>query len=354
MVFMLPDKIYTHRIWDLGLTVRHFCFVAGHFNAAMESIGRAVRPKSQMRWVYVLSFIVLPMLLTACGGHIFHRVERGETLYSIGWVYGYDYRQLARWNNIQSPYTLSPGQRVRVAPPSGKSISPSRKYRTANTRKGLSPATRKTPAPVIEAGGTSVDTTSKITRNVSRGQRREQRAVVLDKSNVTRASEAEKHDVKSVVAVAKTAVKSVFNQTGVTPPKSLTGKPGWRWPTKQRRILRTFLADNPARQGLDIAGEKGSPVLATAAGRVVYAGSGLVRYGRLIIIKHNERYLSAYAHNQKLRVKEGDRVKVGQHIADMGRTGNLGDHFINDNRAKLHFEIRQNGRPVDPLRYLPK
>ena len=92
----------------------------------------------------------------------------------------------------------------------------------------------------------------------------------------------------------------------------------------------------------------------SATGRVVYAGSGLVRYGRLIIIKHSERYLSAYAHNQKLRVKEGDTVKAGQRIADMGRTGNLGDNFINDNRAKLHFEIRQNGRPVDPLRYLPK
>ncbi len=300
--------------------------------------------------IYILSLMLLLMLLTACGGHIFHRVERGETLYSIGWVYGYDYRQLARWNNIQPPYTLTPGQRVRVAPPSGKNISSSQKYRSASVQKGKSPSSRKTPAPVIEAGGSSVETMSKTTGNVSR----EQRAVALDKSNVTRTNEAEKHDVQSVVAAAKTAVKRVFNQTDTTPPKSFTGKSGWRWPTKQRRILRTFLADNPARQGLDIAGEKGSPVLAAATGRVVYAGSGLVRYGRLIIIKHNDRYLSAYAHNQKLRVKEGDIVKAGQRIADMGRTGNLGDNFINDNRAKLHFEIRQNGKPVDPLRYLPK
>ncbi len=300
--------------------------------------------------IYVLSFILLLMLLTACGGHIFHRVERGETLYSIGWVYGYDYRQLARWNNIQPPYILSPGQRVRVAPPSGKSISTSQEYRTASARKGSSSVSRKTPAPVIEASGTGAETTSKTTSNISR----EQRAVVLDKSNVARANETEKHDVQSVVAAAKTAVKRVFNQTGITSSKSFTGKSGWRWPTQQRRILRTFLANNPARQGLDIAGEKGSPVLAAAAGRVVYAGSGLVRYGQLIIIKHNEKYLSAYAHNQKLRVKEGDVVRVGQRIADMGRTGNLGDNFINDNRAKLHFEIRQNGKPVDPLRYLPK
>ncbi len=298
--------------------------------------------------IYILSFILL--LLTACGGHIFHRVERGETLYSIGWVYGYDYRQLARWNNIQSPYTLSPGQRIRVAPPSGKNISPSQEYRTASARKKPNSAWRKTPAPVIEAGGTDIAIMGKTISNVSK----EQRTVVLDKSDVVRTSETEKHDVQSVVAAAKTAVTKVFNQTGITSSKPLTGKPNWRWPTKQRRILRTFLADNPARQGLDIAGEKGSPVLAAATGRVVYAGSGLVRYGRLIIIKHSERYLSAYAHNQKLRVKEGDVVKTGQRIADMGRTGNLGDNFINDNRAKLHFEIRQNGRPVDPLRYLPK
>ncbi len=299
--------------------------------------------------IYILSLILLLMLLTACGGHIFHRVERGETLYSIGWVYGYDYQELARWNNIQSPYILSPGQRVRVAPPSGKSISPSQEYRTASARKESSPAMRKTPAPVIEAGGTTIET-PKLTGNASS----KQQAVVLDKSNMAQARETEKHDVQSVVAAAKTAVKKVFNQTGIISPKSLTGKPGWQWPTKQRRILRTFLANNPARQGLDIAGEKGSPVLAAATGRVVYAGSGLVRYGRLIIIKHSERYLSAYAHNQKLRVKEGDTVKAGQRIADMGRTGSLGDNFINDNRAKLHFEIRQNGRPVDPLRYLPK
>jgi len=296
-------------------------------------------------------FVLLLMLLTACGGHFYHRVERGETLYSIGWVYGYDYRQLARWNNIQPPYTLSPGQRIRVAPPSGQSSRPAQEYRTARAQKETRSGARKTPAPVIEAGNnTGIETASKAAGKVGGGQR----AVVLDKSGTARETGAEKHDAKSVIAAAKTAVKRVFNQSGITPKKPLTDKPDWRWPTRHRRVLRTFLANNPARQGLDIAGEKGSPVLAAAAGRVVYAGSGLVRYGRLIIIKHNERYLSAYAHNQKLRVKEGDMVKIGQRIADMGRTGNPGDNFTNDKRAKLHFEIRQNGKPVDPMRYLPK
>jgi len=299
--------------------------------------------------IYLLGFILL--VLTACGGHFYHRVERGETLYSIGWVYGYDYRQLARWNNIQPPYALSPGQRLRVAPPSGKSSSSVHKYHAANTQKGMHTAPRKTPAPVIVAGSnTGVETAGNAAGNVGR----EQRAMVVDKSDAAQETGTEKHDAQSVIAAAKTVVKRVFNQSGSTLKKSLSDKPDWRWPTKHRRILRTFLANNPARQGLDIAGEKGSPVLAAATGRVVYAGSGLVRYGRLIIIKHSERYLSAYAHNQKLRVKEGDVVKAGQRIADMGRTGNPGDDFINDKRARLHFEIRQNGKPVNPMRYLPK
>ncbi|HHI92632.1 MAG TPA: LysM peptidoglycan-binding domain-containing protein [Gammaproteobacteria bacterium] len=301
--------------------------------------------------IHLLSFVSLLVLLTACGGHIFHRVERGETLYSIGWVYGYDYRQLARWNNIQPPYALSPGQRIRVAPPPGQRALPLQEYRTAHTRKATNSAKRKTPAPVIGASGNNgIETTGKAVDKASR----EQQVVVRDKSSVARESEAEKHDAQSVITAAKTVVKRVFGQSGAAPKQSSTGKLDWRWPTKQRRVLQTFAANNPARQGLDIAGEKGSPVLAAATGRVVYAGSGLVRYGRLIIIKHNERYLSAYAHNQKLRVKEGDVVKAGQRIADMGRTGHLGDNFINDNRAKLHFEIRQNGKPVDPGRYLPK
>jgi len=297
--------------------------------------------------IYLPGFVLLLMQLTACGGHFYHRVERGETLYSIGWVYGYDYRQLARWNNIQSPYILSPGQRIRVAPPRGQGSPPVQKYRTANTQQGTNSASRKTPAPVIEASSnTGVETAGKVSR--------ESRAAVFEKSGNVREAGAEKQDAQSVIAAAKTAVKKVFNQSGITLKKPFADKADWRWPTRYRRVLRTFLANNPSRQGLDIAGEKGSPVLAAAAGRVVYAGSGLVRYGRLIIIKHNERYLSAYAHNQKLRVKEGDVVNVGQRIADMGRTGSPGDGFTNDKQAKLHFEIRQNGKPVDPMRYLPK
>lgn len=117
----------------------------------------------------------------------------------------------------------------------------------------------------------------------------------------------------------------------------------WVWPATGS-VLRGF--SEGGNKGLDISGRTGLPVYAAARGRVVYSGSGLVGYGKLIIIKHNKSYLSAYAHNDKLLVKEGDSVKGGQRIAQMGQTGTQ--------EVKLHFEIRRDGRPVDPLIYLPR
>ena len=286
--------------------------------------------------------LILATLLTACGGHLYHRVEKGETLYSIGWMYGYDYRQIARWNDIDPPYVLSPGERIRVVPPMGQSSPPLQEYRAATTsdvsqpNRSTSVVAAKTPAPVIESSSSQARVVEKST----------------DLQDDKRGPEA--HDAQSVITAAKSAVKKLFNQAGITIKNTATDQPNWRWPTENRSILRTYSANDPARQGVDIAGEKGDPVFAAAAGRVVYAGSGLVQYGRLIIIKHNEEFLSAYAHNQKLLVKEDDVVKVGQRIADMGSTGNFGENFVNRKRAKLHFEIRRNGEPVDPFRYLPK
>jgi lipoprotein NlpD len=118
----------------------------------------------------------------------------------------------------------------------------------------------------------------------------------------------------------------------------------WTWPASGT-LLRGF-DENSASKGLDIGGSRGRPVQAAAAGRVVYRGSGLRGYGQLIIIKHNEEFLSAYAHNDRIYIKEGDTVKRGQNIAAMGDTGS--------DEVMLHFEIRRNGKPVDPLKYLPK
>jgi len=119
----------------------------------------------------------------------------------------------------------------------------------------------------------------------------------------------------------------------------------WVWPTKGRLTSR-YHPNAPGKKGIDIAGKKGQPVMAAASGKVVYSGSGLVGYGRLIIIKHNETLLSAYGHNSQLLVSEGEYVKAGQVIASMGSSGT--------DRTQLYFEIRKNGKPVDPLRYLPR
>jgi lipoprotein NlpD len=116
------------------------------------------------------------------------------------------------------------------------------------------------------------------------------------------------------------------------------------WPAKGR-IISNFKPNDPARKGVDIGGKEGQAVVASAAGEVVYSGSGLIGYGELIIIKHSERLLSAYAHNQKRLVTEGQHVSGGERIADMGRNDR--------NQAMLHFEIRLNGSPQDPLKYLP-
>lgn len=119
----------------------------------------------------------------------------------------------------------------------------------------------------------------------------------------------------------------------------------WQWPTRGK-VVSTFSIRDPGRRGIDIVGRKGQSVNAAAAGRVVYRGNGLRGYGNLIILKHNETYFSAYAHTEDVVVKENEKVKLGQRIADMGDTSS--------EKTKLHFEIRRNGKPVNPLRYLPK
>jgi lipoprotein NlpD len=133
--------------------------------------------------------------------------------------------------------------------------------------------------------------------------------------------------------------------TSVPQPRPAATTQAWQWPA-QGRILRTFQANSPGKKGIEIGGTRGQPVRAAAPGRVVYAGSGLVGYGGLIIIKHDERFLSAYGYNDKLFVQEGSQVHVGQVIAEMGSSGT--------NRVQLHFEIRKDGKPVDPLQYLPR
>lgn len=254
-------------------------------------------------------FFITSVLLTACGGHLHHVVEPGETLYSIGFLYGYDYRKIAQWNHIHPPYSLSAGQVLQVVPP-GTAGLPARSPAKLSTKSSTKPPSTR-PAPVVESV-----------------------------KPVPRSTATAKAPIVESVAPESTKVQG--RGRGHYSPTT----PQWRWPLDSRKLLRTFSAADPARQGVDISAPRGKPVYAAATGKVVYAGSGLARYGQLVIVKHNEKYLSAYAHNDKLRVREGDVVKVGERIADVGSTG--------AKRPMLHFEIRRNGKPVNPLRYLPK
>lgn len=211
-----------------------------------------------------------------------HIVQAGETLYSIAWQYGQDYREVARWNGISSPYTIFPQQQLRMVKP-------------ASINQQAAPSVTKVNKPVHQTTVTSRTGTP-----------------------------AEKTDTET---------------------RSVSQKLAWQWPARGRIISR-FSASEPGQKGIDIAGRDGAKIYAAEAGYVVYSGSGLRGYGKLIIVKHNETFLSAYAHNSNLRVREGEIVKKGEHIADMGRTGT--------ETVKLHFEIRRNGKPVNPFKYLPK
>ena len=213
-----------------------------------------------------------------------YRVVPGDTLYSIAWRYGFKYEELAKYNSISKPYIIKPGQVIRLDLASAKTRLPGNK-----------------------------NLNSRLT-------------------NKTQASYPRKK-----------------NSTKLSPETKLSpvvdAAPQWRWPA-QGALLSSFQGSNGLNKGIDIGGKLGEPVLAAASGQVVYAGSGLRGYGKLLIIKHNETFLSAYAHNHRLLVQEGDLVKVGQRIADMGSSGT--------NRVKLHFEIRREGVPVNPLHYLPR
>ena len=228
-----------------------------------------------------------------------YQVRRGDTLYSIAWNYGFDYREVARWNGIKSPYTIFPGQEIRLDPPARVTAKPS----ATGTKPDRKKAVALTPGPIEkkQAGSPSVEE----------------------------------------IPAQKTTADPVPAQTVKSGPVS--GPIRWSWPVKGT-LVKT---DTPiSKNGIDISGREGAPINAAARGEVVYSGSGLLGYGRLIIIKHNDTYLSAYAHNKELLVKEGDHVNVGQNIALMGQTSN--------GRTLLHFEIRKDGKPVDPLKYLPQ
>ena len=198
-----------------------------------------------------------------------HTVRQGETLYSIAFRYGLDYKQIADANGIVKPYTIFANQKLRLV--------------------------RKA-APVAK---------------------------------------------KIKKSTPKVAAKKSSN---ASPKKSQDSNIDWRWPVAGN-VIKPFSLSGDINKGVDIAGRLGESVMAAAEGVVVYAGGGLRGYGKLVIVKHSDKYLSAYGHNRSIRVKEGQKIKGGQVIAEIGSSGT--------DREMLHFEIRRDGKPADPLIYLP-
>ena len=244
----------------------------------------------------------------------YYAVRPGDTIMRIGLDTGQNWRDVVRWNNLENPNLIEVGQVLRVIPPTGTS-SAGNAGSTANS-----------------APSTSPDSTGVITRPVT------QSTLTPGSSTASAAATA---------AAASAASASAKPAPAVSPPaaSASTGRDedvGWIWPSPGV-LLAGF--DEAKNKGLDIGGKAGDSVMAAADGRVVYAGAGLRGYGNLIILKHNNTYLTAYAHNQTLLVKEDQNVQKGQKIAEMGNS--------DADRVKLHFEIRRQGKPVDPSRYLP-
>ncbi len=268
----------------------------------------------------------------------YRTVVRGDTLFSIAWDIGVDFRTLARWNHIHSPYVIKPGQRLRITVRPTKSAK-RKKVKTKRVRRSSAKTYR------VKKGDTVYSIARKTGNNPKEIIRwnRLRKPYTIRAGQRLRISRYTTRTVRRSTKISKkgnSARRIARATSSAARPKSV-GR--WVWPAKGR-ILRRY-TPNGANKGLDIGGRTGEAIFAAAGGRVVYRGSGLRGYGKLIIIKHNSDYLSAYAHCASILVKEGSLVKRGQRIATMGSTGT--------NRVKLHFEIRLRGNPVNPSRYLP-
>lgn len=278
-----------------------------------------------------------------------YRVVRGDTLYAIAFRNGVDFRELAAWNGIEPPYRIYAGQDLRLGP----SAAPQ-----PNTRAAAAAPPAPARAPVAAAAKSSQATQDGKPATASGGMFEDVPATpevsARDETATAPAPHAPSTDVvPATAAVAPPPAKGTVAEAPSRPaplPKApdeaVNGAGGlvWRWPGRGP-LIGNFVAGDQTRQGIDIGGTAGDPVLAAADGEVVYSGNGLLGYGELIIVKHNASFLSAYGHNRKRLVQEGDRIRSGQQIAEMGSSASA--------RDELHFEIRKNGKPVNPLDYLP-
>ena len=259
-----------------------------------------------------------------------YTVKHGDTLFYIAWVTGNDFRDLAQRNNVAAPYALNVGQVLQVGNASGQPITGNNPVAVASaqTSSGNSGLVSK---PAQNSTGAVASTTT-ITYSEDSGEQSANKMLPNNKPATTVTAPVTAPTTSTTVATA--------SSTSTSSPIS-----SWRWPT-DGKIIENFSGTDGGNKGIDIAGSKGQAIVATADGRVVYAGNALRGYGNLIIIKHNDDYLSAYAHNDTMLVKEQQDIKAGQKIATMGSTGT--------SSTRLHFEIRYKGKSVNPLQYLPQ
>ena len=262
-------------------------------------------------------------------------VKPGDTLIRIALDHGQNYRDIAAWNGLENPNLIEVGQELRVVRPEAPAVSRPAAPSTAEPR--------------------SVAQAAAVPAAPADGVRREPKGGKLPYSEQAWA-QAQKPDAPLVVAKvepkpeprpevkpdAKPEAKPESKPEPKQEPAGNGDKIDWAWPASGK-VIAAF--NETSSKGVDLAGKPGDPVLAAAGGRVVYAGTGLRGYGKLVIVKHDNSFLSAYAHNQSLLVKEGQAVSKGQKIAELGDT--------DSDRPKLHFEIRRQGKPVDPSKYLP-
>ncbi len=335
-------------------------------------------------WHHCLFAVIFLVILTGCSrdGKRWdpedYTVKSGDTIFTIAWRYELDAEEFAAWNGFSSSKRIKPGMRLHTRKPENFQANrnnqqkPQQDRAVAYTPASALPATTKPSADAnqmtLQRGGNAVsppwvkakkgDTLYGLSRRYDISVNRLAQLNQLKKPYVIQPEQtiflkplSTGRKTVAVTGPMRTADTSTRRQRSSMPTATSTSTASWpktlRWQRPaQGKVVKRFDRRRNDAKGIHIAGKKGSAVVAAAAGKVVYSGNGLISYGNLIIIKHNRTFLSAYAYNRKLLVEEGDRVKAGQRIAEMGNKDKQSGML-------LHFEIRKNGKPVDPLKYLP-
>jgi len=322
----------------------------------------------KLKLPFQLITVIVLLLLQACAtdGEQWnpndYTVRRGDSIYSIAWHYEIDPITFAHWNHIDRPFLIYPGQRLHIRKPRNFQRQQSGREQQQSVTPALITPENVTKSP-LEVGS------SKISPSEIRVKPGDTLYALSKNYHLDVAELARLNHLKQPYEIIPGQILRLKPSPGVpssghrqrprpeqratarssTPPVVSAQKwpttIHWRWPVKGK-VLRRYQRDKLGARGIDIAGRIGERVNAAAAGKVVYSGNGLISYGNLVIIKHNDHFLSAYAYNHKLLVHEGQWVKAGQQIAEMGRKG--------DGQPRTHFEIRKNGKPVNPQYYLPR